>query len=82
MYERINICKTSFLFVRFAFTIAVNRSYSSLVIFVDTVTCRPFCAVHNLAHVGRLLPLLLIVPYIYIMPPSSHRNPCVSRPLA
>ena len=62
MYERMNICKTSFLFVRFAFTMAVNRSYSSLVIFVDTVTCRPFCAVHNLAHVGRLLPLLLIVP--------------------
>ena len=54
MYERMNICKTSFLFVLFAFTTAENRSYSSFVILVDTVTCCPFCAVHTLVHVGRL----------------------------
>ena len=61
MYERINICKTSFLFVLFAFTIAENRSYSSFVILVDTVTCCPFCAVHTLVHVGRLRPLAIRV---------------------
>ena len=60
MYERINIRKTSFLFVLFAFTTAENRLYSSLVILADTVTCFPFCAVHTLVHVGRLRPSILI----------------------